>query len=242
MKKSIFAILALAAILGIVVSAGCIANEQKPAGNSTEPFGSWVLESNKDITLIIEKDNVGGCSGLNLYGGSAEVGDGKIKLGDMISTLLAGPEDVMKAESDYMKALSNATGYKVEGDKLILTDKDGAVLLKFDKTPEIKIEGSSWANDDKIIIRFTEEGRLSGNAPVNLYFGNYTTSGEDKISFSDIGTTKMAGPEEEMIKERAFFAALANVSEYKIIGEFLKLNDKDGNTLLEFKYAEMTIM
>lgn len=46
-------------------------------------------------------------------------------MGELISTLMAGPEPGMQAEATYLELLASATAYTVDGDQLILRDADG---------------------------------------------------------------------------------------------------------------------
>ena len=41
------------------------------------------------------------------------------------STKMAGPEDIMKAEDEYLKEIAGPLEIKTEGDKLILKNKAG---------------------------------------------------------------------------------------------------------------------
>ncbi|HJJ31539.1 MAG TPA: hypothetical protein O0X97_04755 [Methanocorpusculum sp.] len=73
MKSKAALVLAACILLsGIIISAGCISTSED-AGTTEEPslFGSWVLKSDTNITLTIEKDgSYGGKAQLNHYGGT----------------------------------------------------------------------------------------------------------------------------------------------------------------------------
>lgn len=252
MKKVVLTTLAIViAVIGAVMVAGCITpttpnseNVTQNSGNASQnsPFGEWVLDSNNDITLKLDEKYIVGTSGLNSYSAEATVSNGKISFdpATMITTLMAGDEVTMKAERDYLNTLHKVTGYKFVGEKLVLTDKDGKELLTFSAVKRV-LPNSSWASNDGIIIRFTEDGKLSGNAPVNLYNGNYTATDDGKLTLSSIVTTKMSGEPEKMQKEKEFLGNLEKVTGYEINGDTLNLKDAGGNTLASFKYAEMTI-
>jgi heat shock protein HslJ len=71
----------------------------------------------------------------------------------------------------------------------------------YDISLELKIEKSE---DGKYI--------LNGKAPVNFYFGGFELQSKDtKISFSNLGGTKIAGSSEAMKYEDIFFKKLASV-------------------------------
>lgn len=56
-------------------------------------------------------------------------------------------------------------------------------------------------------LTFSEDGKLSGNTSCNRYFGEYQLRG-DRLSFTPLGTTRMACPEALMNQEQRFLNAL----------------------------------
>ena len=64
--------------------------------------------------------------------------------------------------------------------------------------------------------------QMSGQAPVNSYFTDYTTEGE-KITFGPIGSTMMAGEPEAMAAEAAYFELLGTVTTFELTPEKLTL-------------------
>ncbi|MDO5845163.1 MAG: META domain-containing protein, partial [Methanocorpusculum sp.] len=230
MKKTALVLLALV-LVGGIVAAGCIGG----GTTSGKPDGSWVLDSNKNITLIIDGGSFSGNSGVNQYFGKITADNGKIEFGTIGSTMMAGPEDAMKAESEYLAALENVTGYKIVDGKLVLTDKNGKTLLTFSKAPATPVGSWVIANTD-VTLSISKDGSFNGYSYVNSYFGN-AVIGDGKIEFGEFASTLMAGPEEDMKKETEFFAALENVTGFKIADGKLVLTDKDGKTVLTFEKA-----
>ncbi len=115
-----------------------------PAMSKTLPAGEWRLEAynfmqkiaypinENEITMNIHEDGkLGGQSGCNVYGGSYSVDDGKLKIGDIISTMMACEEPSMKFEQTFFKTLEGATKFDVDDDKLTITDKKTANFLRF---------------------------------------------------------------------------------------------------------------
>ena len=199
---------------------------------------SWTLEGNNDVTLEFTNGAFNGQAPVNLYFGSWYVTENGILFGAVGSTMMAGPEDQMTAETEFFAALANVTGYKIADGKLVLTDKDGKTLLTFTEAA-LEQAGSTisgnWTleGNNNVTLDITADGAFNGQAPVNLYFGTATIDG-NSLSFGTVGATKMAGPEDLMTAENEFFAALNNVTGYKIADGKLVLTDKDGNTLLTF--------
>lgn len=85
------------------------------------------------ITLSIEADGrATGSSGVNRYFGKAELGQGdRITFAPMASTRRAGPPKAMAQERNYLKQLSEASNWAIDGDCLVLTGKNGSFALRY---------------------------------------------------------------------------------------------------------------
>ncbi|MDX8335057.1 MULTISPECIES: META domain-containing protein [Cetobacterium] len=81
-----------------------------------------------NVLIGFDEHNFYGFSGLNNYFGRYERKGNKIKLEKLGSTLMAGPDKVMKMESEYLEKLDNVQSVRVEDDILIFTLKDGSTL------------------------------------------------------------------------------------------------------------------
>lgn len=89
----------------------------------TNPLGEF------NITLKVEENgNINGFSGVNRYMGPAEIKDGKVKIGNLASTMMAGMEENMKAENEFQKMLSDSETAEYKDGKLIIKLKDGKTL------------------------------------------------------------------------------------------------------------------
>ena len=51
--------------------------------------------------------------------------DGSFSVGELVSTMMAGPEPDMRAEQTYLKLLAEAKKFKVDGKTLTLSDANG---------------------------------------------------------------------------------------------------------------------
>jgi len=76
------------------------------------------------------------------------------------------------------------------------------------------------------MILSAAESRVHGNAGCNNFFGQFETA-EDVLTFSALGSTRMACPPAAMDTERDFFAALGATTRYGISGLFLELYADD---------------
>lgn len=236
MKHTTLVLFALVIIGAVIFAAGCIS----PA--SETPKGTWVLigsgPDNTPITGIITLDiadsNISGNSGVNNYFGSITVSsDGKSIISDLGSTKMAGPAHLMTQEQEYYTALKNVTGCTIVDGSLVLSDTSGTTLLTFKETPSIV---GNWflASDKNITVTFNADGSFGGQAPVNIYGGSYTISGDTLCVGDDIISTMMAGTEEEMQAESAFFSALKGSAGYSIVDSNLIITGTDGKKLLVF--------
>lgn len=91
---------------------------------------------------------------------------------------------------------------------------------------------SDTPNDVEINISFdNKEKRFYGNSGVNRYFGTYEQEG-NKLTFSPIGSTMMAGPLEVMKEEREYLNKLNNVEGFQVEGEELILETGNEEKLI----------
>ena len=130
----------LVVVLAAAVVAGCglSADENGSGATTAQPSlegTSWELTrwsiSSQDpgdfiITAAFKDGRIGGTSAVNQYGGPFTAGDdGSFSVGDLVSTMMAGPEPDMRAEQSYLTLLAEAKKYAVEGKTLTLSDANG---------------------------------------------------------------------------------------------------------------------
>lgn len=63
----------------------------------------------------------------------------------------------------------------------------------------------------------------SGFGGVNQYMTSFTSTSEGGLEFDPIASTKMAGPDDAMAAEQAYFLALDSVTGYSVVGGQLEL-------------------
>lgn len=80
------------------------------------------------ITLNFAEDNVFGFAGVNHYFGKYQLEGNKIVIGEAGSTKMAGPEDAMKAEDEFLSKLGRVETYEVTEKGLVLTTNKGEKL------------------------------------------------------------------------------------------------------------------
>ena len=133
-------VLALTALAGCSCGGGS-SDDGSPAAVSLDGtnwlLDGWSVSSLDPAHLTITADfiegHISGNSGVNGYSGPYTVGPGDaFSTGPLASTMMAGPEPAMRAESAYAKLLSEAVSYLVTPETLLLYDAGGNELLVFD--------------------------------------------------------------------------------------------------------------
>jgi heat shock protein HslJ len=85
-----------------------------------------------------------------------------------------------------------------------------------------------------------EGGVISGSGSVNRYTAAYTTKAPDGITIEQAAATLMAGPEDAMAQEQAYFTALTRAATFSVDEGSLTLMDDQGATLVRFEVAVPT--
>lgn len=142
MKKSLIILTLAGALLG-----GCTALEKtsetaEKVNNVTQTAQTmlninsisgveYTLE-NSDITITFDNTKIYGFSGVNRYFGTVKVQGNNITIENVASTMMAGPQNKMEEESNYLKALAEMTSMTI-GDKTITLTGNGKTLKFFTK-------------------------------------------------------------------------------------------------------------
>lgn len=131
-------ILLLAFLLGLGITTGCSASG---ASSASLEQTRWQLElpgtqpalKARPVTLAFQADNrVGGEAGCNGYGGTYNLNGDQLTFTDLVSTLMACAEpEIMEQEQQFLTSLGQSTGYKLEGNRLVILDANGVNLLSF---------------------------------------------------------------------------------------------------------------
>ena len=97
--------------------------------------------------------------------------------------------------------------------------------------------GSRTLTEDRTpTLLMTDEGKASGFAGVNRWFGTYSVDGST-LKFGMLGMTRMAGPPERMQLEQTYADALAAVTRWSVSSGRLQMSDSNA-LVLEFVNAE----
>ncbi|MGD2040169.1 MAG: Gmad2 immunoglobulin-like domain-containing protein [Anaerolineae bacterium] len=164
---------------------------------------------------------------------------------DEETTTLQGPdvgtggEGAWQVELD-LEGIPSASGHIVAfspspaDDSVVAADR---VPVAFGEAPEggTELEGVNWylteTTTGQITARF-QDGRVSGSAGCNNYFGSYIlTPGSDALEIGELATTRMMCEEAVMEQESAFLQALSATTAYSVDDDLLTLTYPDGTLL-----------
>ena len=83
----------------------------------------------------------------------------------------------------------------------------------------------------EVTIAFPETNMVGGKSAVNNYFSEFSLNG-DKITFNALGSTKMAGPEEDMAVETEYLQILSGADTISLAGDVLTITTTSGTNLI----------
>ena len=210
------------------------------------------------VTAIFDADGirVSGLAGCNHYSADYTRNGADITIKSAVRTdMYCGePEGLMDQEDRYLSLLTDVSSYWVEGDRLILSDKEGADLLVLDRAaevPDLPLVGTDWVLDSystgrdaissvitgtTITAKFTDDSKITGSAGCNHYGGEYLLDGAN-LSVSSLFSTLMycGEPEGVMEQEARYLGLFDSVTGYRIDGDRLDLLDEVGKVLLSYR-------
>lgn len=213
------------ATMAILAFTSCHTSKEITSMSSTDFNGEWnIVEVNGSALQINEYPYIGfdndtkriyGNSGCNNIMGSFELNskEGSLKLGQMASTMMAGPN--MDTERNVLNALGQVKAFKQINDNEIALcneQKRPVVILKkrFYNIPVSELNGKwnilkvygenvpSNMEEHPFITFDTQKEEVSGNAGCNSFHGKYSADKESSISFSNIAATRMTCPNIEI--------------------------------------------
>ena len=181
--------------------------------------------------------------------------DGRLILKGGGMTEMAGDPAAMKAEEVFTQLFSGVTHWRVKGKALVLSNGTPELELRFQVRAPVKakpLTGTEWSLDGfeergkkatsdtalvagtTITLTIGADGRASGSAGVNRYFGKAELGEAERITFGPMASTRRGGPPKAMAQERAYLQQLKGVSSWAVTGNRLVLTGKDGSFALRF--------
>src|SRR5262245_8195606 len=244
---------ASAFLLALSFAAGCGGDD----GNGTATTGAepaslagvpWTLVSGVEgaeaspPSATFENGVMGGSTGCNHYSAPVTIDGDSMKIGMIAATLMGCPPPADSVEQAYLAALGQVTGWRMDGDVLVLVNADGDELLRYAAaTPIGDWEATSIQTRNAlasplpgttITAKFAEDGTLSGLAGCNQYTSSYTLD-RGAIEIAPPAATKKAcaSPDGVMEQESAYLAALVTATQFRLDGNSLTLLAEDGTTV-----------
>ena len=204
-----------------------------------------------EITAFFDgTGTVTGSAGCNQYTASYSGALNNLAIGTPATTKMncPSPPGTMSQESLYLTTLQGASTFRIEGDILTIMDSNGKATLAYSRIPPgvltpAPLTGTTWYLNSiidatgtiwtpgplfPISLQLADDGKLSGNAGCNNYFGSYTLSGST-ISIGTLGTTVMFCDEPGVMDlETTYLALLPRMTLYQVSGNELTLSDGTG--------------
>lgn len=125
--------------------------------------------------------------------------------------------------------------------RYILVEQVSKTPATADPATADELAGTSWALSDlngaapvaegqPATLAFDDKGGVAGSTGCNRFFGGYSVDGA-KVTFGQLGSTRMACPEPLMKQEQAFFDLLGRAATYAIAADTLTITAADGATI-----------
>ncbi len=135
----------------------------------TKYSADGVLKEVPPTANVYAKFQDGRVSGtaVNAYSGSYKLdGNGGLTIGELSTTLMAGPPELQAVENAYYVALRNTASYTSDGSTLILYDAEGAPILVFSRI-EISLVGSwkvtAYNNGKQAVVSVISQSTITMN-------------------------------------------------------------------------------
>ncbi len=80
------------------------------------------------LVLDLEESRVSGSGGVNRLMGTFVLSEDELRFGPLATTMMAGPEEAMRREREFLAALERVTSYELDGRKLTLLADDESVV------------------------------------------------------------------------------------------------------------------
>ncbi len=235
----------LTALLAPVLVTACADDADSGAQAAAIEGVPWVLTSGAGLeagapapTATFSGGSVTGTTGCNRYTGTYVIDGGRMSIETGASTLKACPPPADEVERAYLAALGRVSGWRAEGEELVLL-ADGAPALRFQAASPVGswtvtslIHGDALSSPipgTELTATFAEDGTLSGSAGCNQYTASYVgVQGILEIS-PPASTRKFCEtPEGVMEQEASYLAALPKTARFQLGEHGLELLRADG--------------
>ena len=213
----------------------------------------WALKDRiegSQVDLLFAEGQISGSAGINRFFAGYDQEGSSLRIGNVGSTQMAGPQVLMDQEQAFLRALGSVASFRIVGEELRLLTGEGAVVLSLVPAVEPALSPHTWSatgiNNGKggvasllvgseVVVRFDEDNRISGNSGCNHFHGSYKINGKSLKIGPLAGTRKMCStPAGIMEQETNVLNALEQTAVFSIDGESLELRDDDGALQIKF--------
>lgn len=112
-------------VLLCLITFGCLDKNELPAGE----YALLDSPENAEITIMLKDGNFAGVAAINHYFGIYTLKNDKITLSVSGLTMMAGPENLMAIESEYLQNIGKIDSWQYKDNLLILKSADGLNLV-----------------------------------------------------------------------------------------------------------------
>jgi heat shock protein HslJ len=204
----------------------------------------WILDSMKNqpliegsrITLRFERSTAGGYGSCNWYGTAVSTEQPALTFGAIEATARGCPQTA-RQEAEYFRTLGSVRSYAKSGERLLLKDHAGRVVLRFTERKALPMDPAALVNtswrlrDSDATLSFTRDG-IVGFAGCRDYTGTYHARG-DRISVTSIAmsATECSRGNEALRREERFTTDLSEASHYNLTATSLEITTAPGRML-----------
>lgn len=220
------------------------------------------LIPDSEVTLSFTPKLLHGDTGCNSFSGTyLEEPDGTFQWQGGSVTEMPCPGKLELQQTDYLKLLSLANNWQVEGNVLTLSDGTAANQLQFvpHRPPSLPLEGTHWRLTDftqsdsqtesatsvlaehHINLKF-ETGKASGNSGCNTFQVELTILAGQHFDFrtQTLTVTEESCQDQVMQQEEKFLQLLPQMTRYTIREQTLSLSNEQGTLGLQFARIQPT--
>ena len=263
--RTAFALLTISAL----ALAACGSDDDSPAANDSLPgvgsaptaddltdraFESTAvtgheLVADSTIELAFTADTVAARAGCNSMNGGYTITDGNLEVGDMASTMMGCPEDLMAQDTWLSEFLSSGPAIALDGTTLTLTGDDASITLA--EVEDAPLVGTTWnvtgtvANEavssvpEEAVASITivDDGTVAVETGCNSGSGTVEVT-DTTLTFGQIAVSMRACTDEAVNQlEASVLIALQGEVTYEINGDSLSIRSGEGADAVGLEFA-----
>jgi heat shock protein HslJ len=190
------------------VSSGGLDGVQWTLVRGTGPGGAIPVVDDWPITLTLDGDRVSGRAACNSYGGTYQLTDGDLSIGELSATAMGCEPAPMGAESAFLGALPLVSRLEVSAASLVLSGEGVELHFARDEPLDqlavvdtlwlldtlIQGEAASTVSGDPATLLLGGDGTFEAGTGCRTLAGSYITNG-NRVVFTSFAATGECPPE-----------------------------------------------